>query len=492
MKRVVSYIAVAVAVFQIFTVSTQAMVSDDVKRDIENYATELSSLKVELTNDLTSLKNWSNQYALTFRSAMNETVSENLSNALMDENYDLAFDIMISALQEVGENAAANELSVLKPVLINTFDKTTAYTDRLMSFLEDNKDTILVADMLPLIDEVRATYNSVRVPVKALLDIYYNAYYDDAKMILNQFEMMSISELNLLFDELKEDLYACADSIEVLENELNSFKALMKDLNLDGMGFEDLLYNDVKPYITKMENLAIDVYNRFVEKQWNELRSEGEAIVSDTTKTIAERNLVLLNKIAYFEQLKAKASENFTELKNHITVNKILKRVNKLETKALKECTDAIEYVRSLLMVEDFDIILREGVTDSQVILDRGNHYLITKNEYQVNEFMSFLQVKNENAGVLVSESIYDGNRVGTKSVVKVNNEDVAMVTYHVILKGDIRANGIIDISDITYLIKTVLNHDELDQIETIAADMNDDSLLDISDITATIKKALS
>lgn len=495
MKRVILYSVSVLSAFMIFigvTDNVKALTNEEVKNEIQSYATELDSMVSSVETQIGNFENWSVKYAGTLKKIMTKEISSNLASAITNENYAGALDIIENGLRNAGEVNAANELSNLKPEVLNLIDKSLDYEIRLTNFLNSNKDTVLVADMLPLIDSARATYNKLRAPIKSILDIYYNAYYTDAKNKFNQYKTLTVTELDALFEQAKDELYIYEDYINTLNNKMNSWYQLFKDLGLDGMGFEDLIYEDVKPYVDKAENLFIDVYNQFVELQWTELRKEGEFIVNDALKTIQERNQILLDKIDYYTSLKQKAISNFTTLKSKITINKILNKVNQLETKALGECDKAIEYVRSLLLVEDFDIILRDGVTNEQVMIDRNVHYLITRNEYDLDTFMAFLKVKNENSGVLKAINVYDEVRIGTKSVVGVYQGNDEKIRYNVILKGDTRANGIIDVSDVTYTIKHILKTETFDEIETVAGDMNDDNLLDISDVTATIKKALS
>ncbi len=492
MKRLSTYVATIVLTFVLFLVPSYAMVSEEVKEEIVNYATELSSIKTDLVTELNRFQSWSNNYAGSTRKVLTRSTSKNVTSALKNEDYDSAFSILESALREYGEGSAADALSLLKSGFLNTLNRALDYEARLTSFLKEHEAEILVADMLPLLDEARMTYNGIRTPFKSILDLYYDAYYDMAKSRLDQYKMYSVSSLESLFDDFETDLYIYEDYADMLNNKIESTKTLILNLKLDGLGFEEQFYNDVKPYVTKVENLASDVYQEFVERQWQELRGEGEAIVGDTSKTIQERNQMLLEKIEMMSNLKEKAKSKFDELKSHTTVNRILKRAEKLETKALKECDDAIEYIRSLLLVEEYDLVVRDGVTSDQVSLNRDRHLLITKNEYHVNTFLSFLKVKNETAGHIVSNNIYN-DMVGTKSLVGVADNSSWKVTYNVVLKGDTRPNGIIDISDITYTIRTVLNNGNgMDEIEKIAGDMNDDNKIDISDVTATIRKVLS
>lgn len=492
MKKIISYLVLSFIIFQGFIVNVKALTSDEVKTEIQNYATEMDSMNLSVKTQIDNFQGWSNKYALTLKKIITRETSNNLVTAITNKNYAGALNIIENALRDAGEINAANELSSLKPGVLNLINESLDYEKRLTSFLNENHDTILVADMLPLIDSARTTYSNLRTPIKSVLDIYYNAYYTDAKNKLNQYKTLTITELDALFEQAKDELYVYEDYVNLLNNKLNLWYQLFKDLELDGMGFEDLLYEDVRPYVVKAENLFIDVYNQFVELQWTQLREEGEFIVNDILKTIQERNKILLDKIDYYTSLKEKAISNFATLKSKISINKILNKVNQLETKALGECDKAIEYVRSLLLIEDFDIILRDGVTDEQVILNRNSRYLITRNEYDSNTFMAFLKVKDENAGVLKAINIYDETRIGTKSIVGVYQGNDEKIKYTVILKGDTRANGIIDVSDVTYTIKHILKTETFDEIENVAGDMNDDNLIDISDVTATIKKALS
>ena len=77
-------------------------------------------------------------------------------------------------------------------------------------------------------------------------------------------------------------------------------------------------------------------------------------------------------------------------------------------------------------------------------------------------------KVKNENSGVLKAINVYDEVRIGTKSVVGVYQGNDEKIRYNVILKGDTRANGIIDVSDVTYTIKHILKTETFDEIENM------------------------
>lgn len=492
MKKFILDIVVVVCAFLFCLSPTHALTNEEMKDEIQNYATELSSLKIELTTQLRHFDEWSSHYSRSLKVLIKKDISKTVADAIVNKNYRLAFDTIESNLRIQGETSASDALHVLKEGILTALDHSIDYETRLSSFLNSNKDSILVADLLPLLDEVRSSYSEVRTPLKSILDTYYYAYYSDAKAKLNEFRSMSITKLDELFENLKNDLYVYKDYADILNNKIVSYKQLLKDLNLDGMGFEDLFYDDVRPYVTKIENVFTDVYHDFVEKQWTELKEEGSLIVNDTSKTVSERNQILVGKMNFYTELREKASSNFAKLKDSISTDKILEKVKKLEEKAMNECNSAIEYVRSLLLIEDFDLVLKDGVTSDQVVLDRENRYLIMKNEYDLNTFLGFIKLKDETSGILKSSIIYNGNMVGTKSKLGIYQGDLLRLTYHVILKGDVRADGTIDISDITYLIKSVLNPGHLDEMEQAAGDMNDDNQLDISDITATIKKALS
>ena len=186
MKRVILYSVSVLSAFMIFvglTDNVKALTNDEVKNEIQNYATELDSMVSSVETQIGNFENWSVKYAGTLKKIMTKEISSNLANAITNKNYAGALDIIENSLRNAGEVNAANELSSLKPEVLNLIDKSLDYEIRLTNFLNSNKDTVLVADMLPLIDSARATYNKLRAPIKSILDIYYNAYYTDTKKI---------------------------------------------------------------------------------------------------------------------------------------------------------------------------------------------------------------------------------------------------------------------------------------------------------------------
>ncbi len=492
MKKIISYIILFMMMFSSFKISTNALTEEELKNQIEIYENRISSLQNNLSVNLNDFRVWSNKYRDELKQICTMSILKDVFSLIEMDNYEAALDLLSQKLLENNYLEATNTLNEMKPNLLASINEFTNLENELYSFLNDNSNNILISDLIPLSFTLNEVYNSLKFPFKQITQIYYGFYSDLVKKHLKEYDIISLEQVNVWFDKYEEEIITFESFINFVTNKINKWQDITSKLDLEELDFADSLKADIETYYQKFDNLFIGNYDFYQDKAFTNLKEEFRKITNDNSISANDKNNLISNKINDYNSFLTNISNHFNNLKQNMKSNYMLDKIQNLETHVDESINEMINYLNSLYVIEDYDIELKDQNMSNTIIIDRPKKSIVIKNEYNVDNFTPLFIVRNN--GLLRFENTYN-NRIGTKSILGVYKSNKSIqpeLTYNIVLKGDVRSNGIIDISDVTYIIKSVLSKKTFDDIEMLAADMNMDNKIDISDVTATIKKALS
>ena len=487
MKKIVNYIMLTIMMFCSCTFTINALEKEE--NPIIDFEQEINIMKENTNKNIQKLNEWYNTYRDDLIKISNSELFDNIITDVEEGNISKVFDLL---LEKLGDSDAALALKDLRIDFEKFIDDFTIYENRLYNYFLDNSETATL-------DTLKEAYDVLKLPFSTMMNIYFDCYNTLLKTNLNNFQDNELEQkINYWYIELEMSMRNYDRVLSLFDNKINSWQKVINQLGFN-IGFNKILFDimldmDIDPYIEKMSNLFFETYDTHFEKSLNNVKVDIAKVTENLELSIEEKNTEIYNKIelSNYNEIKNKVIENLNKLNLQDTYLTV--RVDELKEHISKTIDKSINDLKKLLLVDEYDILFKniENMSDD-ITIDRMKNLIILNHEYLYDDFVNTFKANN---GELKFDNVYeDGNKnkkIGTKSIVSIYQDVIQKTLYNVILKGDVRANGIIDVSDVTYMIKSVLSKKNFDEYEMLAGDINLDNKIDISDVTATIKKALS
>ncbi len=487
MKKIVNYIMLTIMMFCSCTFTINALEKEE--NPIIDFEQEINIMKENTNTNIQKLNEWYNTYRDDLIKISNSELFDNIITDVEEGNISKVFDLL---LEKLGDSDAALALKDLRIDFEKFIDDFTIYENRLYNYFLDNSETATL-------DTLKEAYDVLKLPFSIMMNIYFDCYNTLLKTNLNNFQDNELEQkINYWYIELEMSMRNYDRVLSLFDNKINSWQKVINQLGFN-IGFNKILFDimldmDIDPYIEKMSNLFFETYDTHFEKSLNNVKVDIAKVTENLELSIEEKNTEIYNKIelSNYNEIKNKVIENLNKLNLQDTYLTV--RVDELKEHISKTIDKSINDLKKLLLVDEYDILFKniENMSDD-ITIDRMKNLIILNHEYLYDDFVNTFKANN---GELKFDNVYeDGNKnkkIGTKSIVSIYQDVIQKTLYNVILKGDVRANGIIDVSDVTYMIKSVLSKKNFDEYEMLAGDINLDNKIDISDVTATIKKALS
>ena len=487
MKKIVNYIMLTIMMFCSCTFTINALEKEE--NPIIDFEQEINIMKENTNTNIQKLNEWYNTYRDDLIKISNSELFDNIITDVEEGNISKVFDLL---LEKLGDSDAALALKDLRIDFEKFIDDFTIYENRLYNYFLDNSETATL-------DTLKEAYDVLKLPFSTMMNIYFDCYNTLLKTNLNNFQDNELEQkINYWYIELEMSMRNYDRVLSLFDNKINSWQKVINQLGFN-IGFNKILFDimldmDIDPYIEKMSNLFFETYDTHFEKSLNNVKVDIAKVTENLELSIEEKNTEIYNKIelSNYNEIKNKVIENLNKLNLQDTYLTV--RVDELKEHISKTIDKSINDLKKLLLVDEYDILFKniENMSDD-ITIDRMKNLIILNHEYLYDDFVNTFKANN---GELKFDNVYeDGNKnkkIGTKSIVSIYQDVIQKTLYNVILKGDVRANGIIDVSDVTYMIKSVLSKKNFDEYEMLAGDINLDNKIDISDVTATIKKALS
>lgn len=388
-------------------------------------------------------------FLTTYDDELSDAITIELAGHLIDDFVarDIAafIDHVISVFEV--DSQLAIDLNALKPEAVVLKDDIIQYKEDALKFINGDED-ITVNDLTSTVeDSIDSGLKALQI-IDKLVEIFNNSTFGDVDI-----EAIFNSEFEEVITKVRNNMNAIIESQEaVLTSRLDSIR-------------DDLILNDEQKFDRIID---IIVLLEEVEARMHDTFIRMDAVVSTDLVTN------YLNKVSAF---------SFKEMNNIIMlVKKYL--IDEMTVSMLDENYGSSEYINNII-VPVYGVL----VDHNPVIRLQPSHlYLIGQRPISdLNDVEDNLYTNN---GSMRYSNLISG-RVGTGSMMHVNNGNEDVLSYTFIIKGDLLGRALSDITDIFRLIDGVLGTNNLTGIHQTAGDMNDDLNNDISDVFQLIDQVL-
>ena len=424
----------------------------------ENYA-------LDLINKLTI---WSNDHAYTIKDLVDKDLIDSLS-----------IDNIILKLKESGYNDASNNLESIKDSLnadSDYIETTFRYIDNYL----DNNLNIDNVDETDIFYTCRNVLKKIKTPLNNLIRIYYNLYSNDINNKIESFN--NISELIDLYNNYFLDFFESNTGFSKIKAYLNKLKDLYdKYLYV----YEPQIKDEFRSYYESLKKDYDKLYKKLESKLQNKLDDKINEITGDVSKSnideITKANDKLMEIMERIESVKDNVNNKFQKLDNYFSgIDIVLKYSSNYKEEILSRLTEAYDYTKSKLLDLGLVIKLKNEQDKKNIIIDTENELIIyNSKDLSINTLINKLLV---NFGQLRESNTYSG-KVGTKSKLLVNYNNKILKSFNIVVRGDIKPNGRIDITDLVKLCDKMYGLINLDNFEMIAADFDSNFKIDITDL---------
>ena len=432
-------------IFYILPISTLALSDEGVIKKNE-LLTEYNNSKADIESNIDSIINYVN----TYKQELTDLISVNLAADLLDDFNNRDKESFINHIIDAIPNGTpmSNDLKALKPNIVDLFDTLIIHLDDVIDFVKTEQYNIKVSDVFnPINDSIDLGMKGLR-----LVDL------------LNQ----------------------------ILDN------SVLGDLNID-----ELLIAEFNTEINKIKTKIIEIVNN----QTTILINRLDSIKNNASYTNHDKVSEITAIIDYMENVENVSLNHFTTARNQITTSTLINYYNEIKTYLTQEMKDIIIVAKKYLVDEMTASIIENDLGNEEAINEYivpvygvnvtplNNVVLIPTSRYLVsydliNDINNLTNILSTNNGTFRYENLVSG-RVATGSTIVVNNGTEDVLTYTLIVKGDLLGRGNTDTTDLFRLIDSALGTNPLTGIYRNAGDMNDDNNNDISDIINLIDSIL-
>ncbi|MDD2391374.1 MAG: hypothetical protein PHU94_00345 [Bacilli bacterium] len=388
-------------------------------------------------------------FLTTYDDELSDVITIELAGHLIDDFVarDVAafIDHVISVFEV--DSQLAIDLNALKPEAVVLKDDIIQYKEDALEFINSDEN-ITASDLTSTVeDSIDSGLKALQI-IDKLVEIFNNSTLGDVDI-----EAIINSEFEEVITKIRNNMNTIIAEQEIsLINHLDSIR-------------DDLILNDEQKFdriidiIVLLEEVEARMHNTFIRM---------DAVVSTDLVT------------NYLTKISAFSSREMNNI--IILVKKYL--IDEMTVSMLDENYGSSEYVNNII-VPVYGVV----VDPNPVIRLQPSHlYLI--GQRPISDLNDVEDNLYTNSGSMRYSDLISG-RVGTGSMMHVNNGNEDVLSYTFIIKGDLLGRALSDITDIFRLIDGVLGTNNLTGIYQTAGDMNDDLNNDISDVFQLIDQVL-
>lgn len=430
----------------------------------------------EVENTTIELINILNRYGKQYGNDLIMVMDDQLLTGITTDDYATNLNLVITALKNNGYNDAANALVNLKNTIVSDLNSIESNLDIIETYLIDSQDLEVIGNS-DLFGQIKASLKNLKTPLNEFLTTYSNLNYNP---LINKISNYSIEELIDLSRESINKLDIFTSQIARIEKWQDIFYLY----HLDDYNDYFNIYFD--KYFPKVYNKYSNVYNKLETKLQARLDAKIQEIVDNTYEpdplSVANRNEALYKIMNYIVEIESEANNVVNKAKSIIQIEQILNEINKESTKIINRFEESYEYVASYLL--EFTNLVPKTENDKKYIAINYKEGLVIYDDYANLKANYFINRLLASIGTLSLNNLYN-QKVGTGSVIEINYNQIVVGSYTVVVKGDIKADGNIDITDIVDICNHMFGKKKLDDLSLIAANMDNDknSTIDITDV---------
>lgn len=439
---------------------------------------DINLAQTEVLETFDLLIDWSKKYHTCITD--NNTFDYNKITLNINSDINYLLSVLDSSCQQ-----AKSDLENMKSTLVDNYNIIISLENSTHEYLLNN----YTSGTLGNIDVFLAIKNSAKAiesKISSLSKIYYEDVFNELKNQVNT--NLSVDELLDLYDVVLSELEETGSIVNKIYKKLDNYQDIYNLYHLED-------YNDLFiEYFYTYYNKLYSEYEVFVEKLENELQSRLDSkikvIVDNTNEadlnSINNRNAELYNIINEIESIKTELENKFTTTNGYIKVAILKDKVTKIENDVLKRLDKAIDYTEEyLILVSSIDVI---EASKNIVNLDKVNGIIIYHNDIvNSSKFSTHFTTYN---GVIEYANLYN-DLVGTNTKLQLKLNNLLINEYLIIVKGDIKPDAKIDITDIVNLCNQMFGKISLETNLNIAADMDSNGKIDITDVVLLCNKIM-
>lgn len=472
MKRITSLLLTILMLFSVFTIKVSA--NEYTEQDIINRVTASETKAKDVIGLLTT---WSNNYKDTTKSLMNKNFIDSLGS-----DYETNINIVIRELSNKGYSAASSSLEAIKPELVEKLNYIKDSMNMAEEYLNAHADNG-VPGSSDLFYQIKVTGRNLKPSIKSLLNLYYDMYYNEAESKINSFT--TYADCKDFYNKVMDKYDAANSLLNKYDNRLNSWQDIYNKYDLESYEVK----NYFSDFYSRIKTDGNALYDKAEAKLQSILDDKITIIVNDTDisnpESILQRNSKLYNIIDEITSVKQDVNSKYQELVNHIKINELQTYANKAQTKINNRLDEAIEYTKSYLLLYTY-LDVKKASDRTYINIDHENKLIIyNQTDLNSNNFINRLKA---DYGTLSYDNLY-GSNIGTLSKININYNDQISSQYTIIVKGDIAPTGRLDITDVVKLSDKIFEKIELDNIQKIAADIDNNNVYDITDVVKLCDK---
>jgi len=283
---------------------------------------------------------------------------------------------------------------------------------------------------------------------------------------------------------------------------LDNFTNILDDSILASNDYEAIVLDEFSSEVDQVfayRDTALEIANDKIENRIDE-------VLADNTKTDSEKITTIMNYIEIAEDVRVDMVGFHNELQGELTNNQLKNFVAGKKAEAINELDEGILYGKKLLIDGIGKNTLEEnlGASETDELIEAVYGLYLDPNVYALIDALRDFLIYNMNNNKAVIESILNqhygtyefldlvNNKAATGSKIVVKENDVILLEYTFIVKGDLLGRATTDITDLITLIDHVLGGEQLSGVFVKAADLNDDNNHDITDVIMLIDLILT
>lgn len=473
MKKIFKIFLAVIMVAINFTGFANITIAEELNgSDVLNRIDSSEAVMLNLINNLTV---WSNNHANDLKGIINKELLDSMSSD------DLNIDFIINKLNAKGYYSAASDLEGIKSSIKSDASYLRTTLQQIADYLENDPVSDGV-DEVDILYHSRSVFRNVKSPLKALIKIYYDLYYNDINSKIDN--ISSYDELMEIYDNIADRLVDTNNLYSKFKEKWNRFKNIYdsKSLEIYEPAFKEefrSIYNTFKTDYNKL-------YNRLEQRLQTKLDEKIDNIITGVDITdFSEVNTAngklddIMNKI---NTTKNKIQTKFNQLNELVNgVHIIEEYYPEYENKIIDRLVEAYDYTESKKLTFASLILSRKnGITEKEVKID-NDRALVIYNSKDLTP-LGLLNKLTVNYGDLREVTTYSG-KIGTKSIIEAYYGASTLKQFTIVVRGDIKCDGRVDITDIVKFFDKMYGETELDEYQMLAADFDDNSKIDITDM---------
>lgn len=430
----------------------------------------------QVENTTIELINVLNQYGKQYGNDLIMVMDDQLLTGITSADYTANINLVIQALKNNGYNDAANALVNIKNTIVSKLNNIESGLDLIETYLIDSQDLGLIGNS-DLFGQIKASVRNLKTPLNSIFTTYSNLNYNP---LISKISNYSIDELINFSRQSFGMLDIFTSQIERVEKWQDIFYIYHLD---DYNDYFDIYFDK---YYSKVYSKYSNIYNKLENKLQARLDAKIQEIVDNTYEldplSVANRNEALYKIMNYIVEIESEANNALNKAQSIIKIEQIINEINKESDKIINRFEESYEYVESYLL-EFIDLVPKTAKDEKYIDIDY-NEGLVVYDDYSNLKANYFINRLLANIGTLSLNNLYN-QKVGTGSVIEINYNQIVVGSYTLVVKGDIKADGEIDITDIVDICNHMFGKKKLNDLSLIAANMDNDkdSTIDITDV---------